>query len=1065
MGGVVSCVIGEPFESYWSEEEQIENERSVVIQKKAVEFVENCLYVDVPIKVKKQSLDPSSPLWIELDHQMMSELNDAAQSQSSNPNIQAQIANSPSKRGIMYNIPEDELARNPTGVLVDKKGNMKIIFDTSVNKATYPVSLEDFIKVTQRVKEAKASSSYALSSSSRRRPRTPKVMKITTNSISLDWGGDYETEEGCLPWPIGIIQEVFVERATISAKSIMMSDANIDINRINNNYGTMEDVNAIFDDENIDLAWVTVCSKQYQFSNFTNHEIKELKPGTYHIFRLKFRDVRGWSEFSLPSPLYRTLPDKPAICKAPKWKAIFPDAVHLLWEAPNDNGEEILCFSIKARSVGDTGDGDQDEDKGFVTIYSGGPKVTSYLITGLYPTFAYSFCVTATNSIGTSDLSGLLSLTLPPRKTVSNGIGGLLVELETEQIDQAESCPEAWREYFDTKTQQYFYFNRITARRTTVRPQCLGPIIDFGPESPNSRASSNRSPSRQLSAWKATVTSTGEAINTSDSPVDNERKMDPEIAFRKKRYRLMLASRKGHQNRSPSRASSSTIPSTPSSLSINTDTPISPDAQAMLTMAAAAKASIWEVEINRKTLVRDGYRAFMTSSGCKSEVLSDLLRKRLKIKFFEEEGIDSGGPSKEFFLLLSAQAATKAVECGYLRWTDGGGYFFAEPSPELLSSPSKAKQIIISNPKSDVENNKAMDNNVNSTASKIEDILPCSAEGFAYFLGRLIGKALYDRQLLDLPLSEAMLRCILGYPEEDDEKEVLEIDNTSTLPDSSDLDLREDQEGARKDGNQGKEKQKNETVIEVNSELVKAKKELKNLLKLDKTLHTSLTWMLNNDITGILEEKFGVVVWTTPSDGHSSGVASKALPREMPLCKGGLNKEVTEANKYEYVRLRAAWATRYGVERYSRPFMDGLSELIPAHAFMDPLINLTTKELEIMLNGKSEVDIEEIRAYTIFQGTYDDKHLQVVWFWQALQEMDEQHQRGFLRFVTGTSRVPLDGYDPPFNITEAVDIPIDGLPRAHTCFNQIALPTYSSLGRMKIRLEFAIENCEGFNLT
>ena len=53
--------------------------------------------------------------------------------------------------------------------------------------------------------------------------------------------------------------------------------------------------------------------------------------------------------------------------------------------------------------------------------------------------------------------------------------------------------------------------------------------------------------------------------------------------------------------------------------------------------AAAAKASIWEVEINRKTLVRDGYRAFMTSSGRKSEDLSDLLHKRLKIKFFEEK--------------------------------------------------------------------------------------------------------------------------------------------------------------------------------------------------------------------------------------------------------------------------------------------------------------------------------------------------------------------------------------------------------------------------------------------
>ena len=82
-----------------------------------------------------------------------------------------------------------------------------------------------------------------------------------------------------------------------------------------------------------------------------------------------------------------------------------------------------------------------------------------------------------------------------------------------------------------------------------------------------------------------------------------------------------------------------------------------------------------------------------------------------------------------------------------------------------------------------------------------------------------------------------------------------------------------------------------------------------------------------------------------------------------------------------------------------------------------------------------------------------------------MREFDDLHQRLFLKFVTGTSRVPLDGYDPPFTLTEGVDMIADSLPRAHTCFNQLVIPCYSSLEVMKARLTFAVEETEGFQLS
>jgi hypothetical protein len=42
---------------------------------------------------------------------------------------------------------------------------------------------------------------------------------------------------------------------------------------------------------------------------------------------------------------------------------------------------------------------------------------------------------------------------------------------------------------------------------------------------------------------------------------------------------------------------------------------------------------------------------------------------------------------------------------------------------------------------------------------------------------------------------------------------------------------------------------------------------------------------------------------------------------------------------------------------------------------------------------------------------------------------------------------------------------VDSLPKAHTCFNQLVLPRYSSYFTMQQRFLFAIANTEGFELS
>jgi hypothetical protein len=226
---------------------------------------------------------------------------------------------------------------------------------------------------------------------------------------------------------------------------------------------------------------------------------------------------------------------------------------------------------------------------------------------------------------------------------------------------------------------------------------------------------------------------------------------------------------------------------------------------------------------------------------------------------------------------------------------------------------------------------------------------------------------------------------------------------------------------------------------------------LVDVRSLDGQLYKSLLWMVNNDITNVIDETFSVV--------------SASTGETVPLCRDGEAREVTEDNKLEYVELMARWKTTYAVAGSLQPFLKGFHELVPTKALKDA--GISAEELSLILNGKADIDVEELRPYVIFQGDpyWGEQSEVVLWLWQALREFDDDGRRGFLKFFTGSSRIPLDGFDPALNFTQGVDKVVDSLPTAHTCFNQLVLPSYTSYEVMKSKILFAIANTEGFELS
>lgn len=81
-----------------------------------------------------------------------------------------------------------------------------------------------------------------------------------------------------------------------------------------------------------------------------------------------------------------------------------------------------------------------------------------------------------------------------------------------------------------------------------------------------------------------------------------------------------------------------------------------------------------------------------------------------------------------------------------------------------------------------------------------------------------------------------------------------------------------------------------------------------------------------------------------------------------------------------------------------------------------------------------------------------------------LHEFNEEQKRKFLKFTTGTDRVPIKGLgNMQFVITRSGP-DSERLPTAHTCFNHLLIPEYDSKEKLKAKLEFAMENDRGFGM-
>ncbi|KAH8101291.1 ubiquitin-protein ligase [Cristinia sonorae] len=233
--------------------------------------------------------------------------------------------------------------------------------------------------------------------------------------------------------------------------------------------------------------------------------------------------------------------------------------------------------------------------------------------------------------------------------------------------------------------------------------------------------------------------------------------------------------------------------------------------------------------------------------------------------------------------------------------------------------------------------------------------------------------------------------------------------------------------------------------------ILRRKVVINDLESVDADLHRGLTWMLNNDITDIIDETF-----TTTEERFGEVVTVELKP-------GGADIPVTQDNKTEYVDCVVEHRISKRVKSQFDAFMSGFSELIPpslVHVFDE-------RELELLIGGMSEIDVDDWSKFTDYRG-YEVNDEVVQWFWQCVRSWPSERKSRLLQFVTGTSRIPVNGFkdlqgsDGPRRFTIEKSGDPSQLPKSHTCFNRVDLPPYQDYDTLEQKLTMAVEETVGF---
>ncbi|PNH10256.1 E3 ubiquitin-protein ligase [Tetrabaena socialis] len=381
------------------------------------------------------------------------------------------------------------------------------------------------------------------------------------------------------------------------------------------------------------------------------------------------------------------------------------------------------------------------------------------------------------------------------------------------------------------------------------------------------------------------------------------------------------------------------------------------------------------VPIRRDQLLFDGFDRLNS--------LGERLRGRVRIMFIDahgapEAGVDGGGLFKDFMEELMRAGLSAEY-----------GLFASNASHQLYPNPAAMRVV--------------------------ED-----APRLLGFLGRMLGKAMYENVLLELPLAGFFLKKFRGAH--------CDLNDLPTL----------------------------------DPELYRS------MLRLREHFATASAASATGDgAGGGADDAMDLCLTFTVADDVAAALGDSGA--EVELKPGGAHIAVTADNVREYIHRVAHYKLNISPRPAVSAFLSGFYELIP-RSLVSMFIG---EELQTLISGSDQrLDLGDLRANVEYAGGYHEDHPVVHCLWEALESFEPEDQGKFLKFVTSCSRAPLLGFK---YLEPRLCIQMSGgmldpaatqrLPTSSTCMNLLKLPPYRTTQLMREKLLYAVKSGAGFDLS
>ncbi|CAN6817260.1 unnamed protein product [Brassica oleracea var. botrytis] len=387
----------------------------------------------------------------------------------------------------------------------------------------------------------------------------------------------------------------------------------------------------------------------------------------------------------------------------------------------------------------------------------------------------------------------------------------------------------------------------------------------------------------------------------------------------------------------------------------------------------------------------------------------------LEVEYFGEVGTGLG-PTLEFYTLLSHDL--QKVSLGMWRSNSGDKLSMQTDRDEIQDGKSAAARDrdIVQAPLG------LFPRPWPSTADVSEGSRFHKVVEYFRLLGRVMAKALQDGRLMDVPLSTAFYKLILGQ----------------------ELDLHD--------------------VIIFDTELGKTLQELRVLVGRKHYLEAE-----GGDNSSVISDLCL----------RGSRIEDLCLDFTLPgypeyILRPG--DDIVDINSLEdYISLVVDATVKRGVARQIEAFRSGFNQVFDIKS----LQVFTPSELDYLLCGRRELwEAETLVEHIKFDHGYTAKSPAIIFLLEIMGELTADQQRAFCQFVTGAPRLPPGGLavlNPKLTIvrklsstsnaaangTGASETADDDLPSVMTCANYLKLPPYSTKEIMYKKLLYAINEGQG----